>query len=180
MEELVAVMDTVGSEVATVMAVLTPVPWAWCSRRQARTNRRADPGEHRGEVPQWAADHPFGTPREVADQLIDQVTERWGTEALVWIAVPSRAADERYRRWHARLQRSMASPARCRPTCGRCSTWTPGRCCDRFMCRRWSCIARSSRWSHSSRAATWPSTSRSRRAGRVGRHRPVAGASGRG
>jgi class 3 adenylate cyclase len=58
----------------------------------------------------WADDYAFGIPREVADQVVDRITEMWGTEALVWLAVPSRAADERYRRWHARLQRAMASP----------------------------------------------------------------------
>jgi pimeloyl-ACP methyl ester carboxylesterase len=109
-EELVAVMDTVGSEVATVMAVFDagPMGMVFAATKPERTAGLVLANTAARFL--WAADHRFGTPREVADQLIDQVTERWGTEALVWIAVPSRAADERYRRWHARLQRSMASP----------------------------------------------------------------------
>src|SRR5439155_550240 len=39
-----------------------------------------------------------------------QMSELWGTEALVWFLVPSRAGDERFRRWHASPQRAMTSP----------------------------------------------------------------------
>ena len=109
-EELVAVMDTVGSEVATVMAVFDagPLGMVFAATKPERTAGLILANTAARFL--WAADDQFGTPREVADQLIDQITERWGTEELVWIAVPSRAADARYRRWHARLQRSMASP----------------------------------------------------------------------
>jgi class 3 adenylate cyclase len=109
-EDLVAVMDAVGSEAATVMAVFDagPLGMVFAATKPERTAGLIL--ANTGARFLWAADHPFGMPREVADQLIEQVTELWGTEALVWIAVPSRAADERYRRWHARLQRSMASP----------------------------------------------------------------------
>jgi class 3 adenylate cyclase len=110
-EELVAVMDAVGSEVATVMAVFDagPLGMVFAATKPERTAGLILANTAARFL--WADDHPFGTPREVADQLIEQVTELWGTEALVWIAVPSRAADERYRRWHARLQRAMASPS---------------------------------------------------------------------
>jgi pimeloyl-ACP methyl ester carboxylesterase len=110
-EELVAVMDAVGSEVATVMAVFDagPLGMVFAATKPERTAGLILANTAARFL--WADDHPFGTPREVADQLIEQVAELWGTEALVWIAVPSRAADERYRRWHARLQRAMASPS---------------------------------------------------------------------
>jgi len=103
-------MDTVGSEVATVMAVFDagPLGLVFAATKPERTAGLILANTAARFL--WAADYRFGTPREVADQLIDQITERWGTEELVWIAVPSRAADARYRRWHARLQRSMASP----------------------------------------------------------------------
>ena len=109
-EDLVAVMDAVRSKVATVMAVFDagPMGMVFAATKPERTAGLILANTAARFL--WAADHPFGMPREVADQLIDQVTDLWGTEALVWIAVPSRAADERYRRWHARLQRSMASP----------------------------------------------------------------------
>ena len=110
-EELVAVMDAVGSEVATVMAVFDagPLGMVFAATKPERTAGLILANTAARFL--WADDHPFGMPREVADQLIEQVTELWGTEALVWIAVPSRATDERYRRWHARLQRAMASPS---------------------------------------------------------------------
>ena len=110
-EDLVAVMDAVGSEAATVMAVFDagPLGMVFAATKPERTTGLILANTAARFL--WAADHPFGMPREVADQLVEQVTELWGTEALVWMAVPSRAADERYRRWHARLQRSMASPS---------------------------------------------------------------------
>jgi class 3 adenylate cyclase len=36
--------------------------------------------------------------------------ESWGTEELVRWLVPSRADDQRFRRWHAKLQRATTSP----------------------------------------------------------------------
>jgi pimeloyl-ACP methyl ester carboxylesterase len=59
-----------------------------------------------------AADHyPIGIPREVAEALVAQVEQAWGTEALASMQVPSRAGDQRFRRWIAKLQRTMASPS---------------------------------------------------------------------
>jgi len=58
----------------------------------------------------YAPDYPFGTPQEVADELVAVMSDLWGTEAMAQMIVPSRANDERFRRWHARYQRSMTSP----------------------------------------------------------------------
>jgi class 3 adenylate cyclase len=103
-------MDAVASERATVMAVYDagPMGMLFAATKPERTAGLILANTSARAL--FADDYVFGTPRDVADQLIDRMTEMWGTEALVWMAVPSRAGDERYRRWHARLQRAMASP----------------------------------------------------------------------
>jgi class 3 adenylate cyclase len=109
-EELVVVMDAVASERATVMAVYDagPMGMLFAATKPERTAGLILANTSARAL--FADDYGFGMPRDVADQLIDRMTEIWGTEALVWVVVPSRAADDRYRRWHARLQRAMASP----------------------------------------------------------------------
>ena len=57
-----------------------------------------------------ADDYPIGVPREVADALLAQLDQLWGTEAMAQLMVPSRANDERFRRWLAKAARSAASP----------------------------------------------------------------------
>jgi hypothetical protein len=49
-------------------------------------------------------------PTEVAEALVAQFEELWGTEAMAAMLVPSRAGDERFRRWLAKLVRTGASP----------------------------------------------------------------------
>jgi class 3 adenylate cyclase len=56
-----------------------------------------------------AEDYPIGVPAEVAEALVDQLDQLWGTEAMV-LQVPSRAGDERFRRWIAKAQRTVGSP----------------------------------------------------------------------
>jgi pimeloyl-ACP methyl ester carboxylesterase len=152
-------MDAVGSKAATVMAVFDagPLGMVFAATKPERTAGLILANTARFL---WAADHRFGTPREVADQLIDQVTERWGTEDLVWIAVPSRAVDERYRRWHARLQRSMASPGAVQAYLRALFDMDARAVLGSIHVPTLSCIARSSQWSRWNRAATSPRPSR--------------------
>jgi class 3 adenylate cyclase len=55
-------------------------------------------------------DYPIGAPAEVADAILAQFDQLWGSEALAGILMPSRAGDERFLRWFAKLQRTGASP----------------------------------------------------------------------
>jgi pimeloyl-ACP methyl ester carboxylesterase len=57
-----------------------------------------------------ADDYPIGLPPEAAEAIVARTEELWGTEAYTGIFAPSRADDEWFRRWSARLQRAMASP----------------------------------------------------------------------
>ncbi len=57
-----------------------------------------------------ADDYPIGIPPEAAAALLDQVDQLWGTEAMAQLTVPSRAEDARFRRWYAKFVRSAVSP----------------------------------------------------------------------
>jgi class 3 adenylate cyclase len=57
-----------------------------------------------------ADDYPIGVPAEVAEALLAQFDQLWGTEAMSAMQAPSRAGDQRFRRWLARFQRTIASP----------------------------------------------------------------------
>src|SRR6266536_5226725 len=57
-----------------------------------------------------ADDDPIGIPRESAEALLGQLDQLCGTEAMAQLTAPSRADDERFGRWFAKLLRSTASP----------------------------------------------------------------------
>ena len=108
--EVVAVMDSVGSEQATVMGLFDAGPMAAMfvatkpERAEALILANTSARILRTE------DYPIGAPLERAEQAVDEVVETWGTENQAWMQVPSRASDERFRRWFARYTRSIASP----------------------------------------------------------------------
>jgi class 3 adenylate cyclase len=55
-------------------------------------------------------DYPIGLPPERVEAIISRAEDTWGTAEPITAAIPSRSGDERFRRWVARMQRSMASP----------------------------------------------------------------------
>ena len=57
-----------------------------------------------------AEDYPAGHPPEVADVVLETVTEAWGSERAADLFAPSLAADEPFRRWYARFQRGACTP----------------------------------------------------------------------
>jgi class 3 adenylate cyclase len=60
-------------------------------------------------------DYPIGVPAEAAEALLTQFDQLWGTEAMAAMQVPSRAGDERFRRWYAKMLRTGASPRAAQP-----------------------------------------------------------------
>jgi class 3 adenylate cyclase/alpha-beta hydrolase superfamily lysophospholipase len=110
-EELAAVLDEVGSERVALMAQLDGGPLAlfFAATRPERVSALV----LSNTTARFAAadDYPIGIPREVAEALVVQVEQAWGTEALASMQVPSRADDPRFRRWLAKLQRAMAGPS---------------------------------------------------------------------
>jgi class 3 adenylate cyclase len=110
-EEVAAVMDAAGSRRAALMATTAeagPMALFFAATRPERTSALVLGNASARYVA--ADDYPIGIPPERADAIISRVEDTWGTAEPINTAIPSRAGDERFRRWAARLQRSMASP----------------------------------------------------------------------
>jgi class 3 adenylate cyclase len=108
-EDLVAVLDEIGSDQAAIMAQLDASPMAifFAGTRPERTSALI----LANASAKYTAtdDYPIGVPPDVAEALVAQLDQLWGTEAMV-LQVPSRAGDERFRRWIAKAQRTVGSP----------------------------------------------------------------------
>jgi class 3 adenylate cyclase len=109
-EELAAVLDEVGSERAAILGGLDAGPMGIYAAATKPERTSALILFNTTARFLAADDYPIGVPREVAEALLDQVDRLWGTEAMAQLTVPSRADDERFRRWIARAARSTASP----------------------------------------------------------------------
>jgi class 3 adenylate cyclase len=109
-EELAVILDEVGSERAAIMGAHDAGPTAlfFASTKPERTSALIL--AHTSARYTAADDYPIGIPTEVAEALLAQIDQLWGTEALVAMMVPSRAGDERFRRWFAKWLRTAASP----------------------------------------------------------------------
>jgi class 3 adenylate cyclase len=110
-EELAVVLDEVGSDRVALLAQLDGGPLAlfFAATRPERTSALVLSNTTARFMA--ADDYPIGIPRGVAEALVAQVEQAWGTEQLVSMQVPSRADDQRFRRWAAKLARSIASPS---------------------------------------------------------------------
>jgi class 3 adenylate cyclase len=109
-EELAVVLDEVGSERAAILAEADAGPTAlfFASSRPERTSALIL--VHTTAKYLAADDYPIGMPPDIAEALLDQVDELWGTEAMVAIVAPSRLGDERFGRWFAKMLRTGATP----------------------------------------------------------------------
>jgi class 3 adenylate cyclase len=109
-EELTAVLDAAEAERAAILAMFDVGPMA-ISFAATRLQRTAALILANTSARHLAADdYPIGIPPEAAEAMRAGMEAYWGTEELVRLLVPSRADDERFRRWHAKLQRATASP----------------------------------------------------------------------
>jgi class 3 adenylate cyclase len=109
-DELAAVLDELGSQRTAIMASLDIGPMAlfFAATRPERTSALVL--VHSSAKWVAADDYPIGVPPEVVEALLDQISRLWGTEDLAALFFPSRAGDERFRRWQAKVQRTSASP----------------------------------------------------------------------
>lgn len=109
-QDLTAVLDEVGSEQAALLAQLDAGPMAlfFAGTRPERT--RALILANAAAKFQATDDYPIGVRPEVAEALLAQFDQLWGTEAMAAMFAPSRAGDQRFCRWFARYQRAVASP----------------------------------------------------------------------
>jgi pimeloyl-ACP methyl ester carboxylesterase len=110
-EELIAVMDTVGSQRAALLVTgpqASAMALFFAATRAERTTALILVDATARYLA--ADDYPIGLPPEAAEAIVARTEELWGTEAYTGIFAPSRADDEWFWRWSARLQRAMASP----------------------------------------------------------------------
>jgi class 3 adenylate cyclase len=109
-EELATVLDEVGSASAAIVVGVDAGPMAmyFAATKPQRTSALI---LFTTSAKYLAADdYPIGIPREVAEALLGQVDQLWGTEAMAQLVISSRASDQRFCRWFAKLTRSAASP----------------------------------------------------------------------
>jgi class 3 adenylate cyclase len=109
-QELAVVLDEVGSARAALLAEADVGPTAlfFAGTRPERTTALIL--VHTSAKFGAADDYPIGIPADVAQALLAQIDQLWGTEAMVTMVAPSRADDPRFRRWFAKLLGSAASP----------------------------------------------------------------------
>jgi pimeloyl-ACP methyl ester carboxylesterase len=109
-EELAAVLEEVGSERAALLAEVNAGPTAIISAATRPQRVRALLLSHATARFVAADDYPIGLPAEVAEAMAAQTDQVWGTEAMVATMAPSRAGDDRFRRWLGKMVRAGASP----------------------------------------------------------------------
>jgi class 3 adenylate cyclase len=110
-EETLAVMDTVGSERAAIMAGYDAGPMAMLLSATRPERVSALVLSNTTARPLFAPDYPIGLDPDAADLLIGTFAETWGTEQQVAMFVPSRADDPRFLSWFAKMERMTISPA---------------------------------------------------------------------
>jgi class 3 adenylate cyclase len=111
MDDIVAVMDTVGSERAALLGWSEgAIP---CATFAATYPERATSLVMYGGLPRVleSDEHPWGIPAEVYDEWTATLMETWGQsgEAL-WLWAPGVAEEEEAKEWFARYMRLAASP----------------------------------------------------------------------
>jgi class 3 adenylate cyclase len=109
-QDLTAVLDEVDSEQTALLAQLDASPMAlfFAGTRPERTRALVLANATARFL--VADDYPIGAPAEVAEAFLAQLDQSWGTEAMAAMFAPSRAGDQRFCRWLARFQRTIASP----------------------------------------------------------------------
>jgi pimeloyl-ACP methyl ester carboxylesterase len=109
-QDLAAVLDEVGSQQAALLAQVDASPMAIFFAGTKPDRTRALILANATARYLAADDYPIGVPAEAAEAVLAQLDQLWGTEAMVTMQAPSRAGDQRFRRWLARFQRTIASP----------------------------------------------------------------------
>jgi pimeloyl-ACP methyl ester carboxylesterase len=112
-EELAAVLDAVGSQQTAILAELDAAAIFFAGTRPERTSALIL--VHTTAKYVASHDYPIGVPPKVAEALLAQFDQLWGTEAMAAMLVPSRAGDARFRRWLAKVQRTSVSPRAAQP-----------------------------------------------------------------
>jgi class 3 adenylate cyclase len=111
MDDVRGVMDTVGSERATILGISEggPMSALFAATYPKRTTALVLYGSFARVA--WAADYPWGRTRDEFEARISAIRNAWGTGTLWASMAPGLAKDEAYRAWCAMVERQGASPA---------------------------------------------------------------------
>jgi pimeloyl-ACP methyl ester carboxylesterase len=111
MDDLRAVLDTVGSTRASLVGHGFGgfIPMLFAATYPERTDALILIDAYARAL--WDEDYAFGWSHEMIEDIIDATGRAFGTASGVPIFAPSRAHDERFRRWHARYERMSMSQA---------------------------------------------------------------------
>lgn len=109
-DDLLVVMDAVGSERAAVFGHLDAGPMAMLFAATYPDRTSALVLGNTGARFLLGDDYPQGLTREFVDAYLRFVEEKWGAEEFAAAVSPSVAADAAARRWFAKYMRASASP----------------------------------------------------------------------
>jgi pimeloyl-ACP methyl ester carboxylesterase len=123
-QDLTAVLDAVGSEQAALLAQLDASPMAlfFAGTRPERT--RALVLANAAAKFLAADDYPIGVPAEVAEALLGQFDQLWGTEAMAAVFAPAAPATRASAAGWRGSSAPSPVPGRSRRSCAPASRWT--------------------------------------------------------
>lgn len=110
MEDLTAVMDTVGIARAVIIGALDAGASAlmFAATQPDRTAGLVLINGSARVI--QGPDYRIGHPPEQADSLLQMLKENWGTPEMSALLYPERAGDDHFVHWFAKYQRASASP----------------------------------------------------------------------
>jgi class 3 adenylate cyclase len=111
MDDLIAVMDAVGSERVAIVGTLEGGPMAtmFAATHPDRVSALVLYATFARAT--WAPGYEFAWPAEVRDAHMAELVEHWGEGRVVAGVAPSEASDPGFMEWGGRLERLAASPS---------------------------------------------------------------------
>jgi len=109
-QDLLAVLDATGAQAPVLAGVVDagPLILKFVERHPQRCSGLVMACTT-ARLPQ-AKDYPQGHSPEASRQLLQMMTEKWGSEEFAALWIPSQANNPALMRWYAKFQRAMASP----------------------------------------------------------------------
>jgi class 3 adenylate cyclase len=118
MDDLIAVMDAVGSERVAIVGTLEGGPMAatFAATHPDRVSALVLYATFARAT--WAPGYEFAWPADVRDEHMAEIVEHWGEGRVVAGVAPSEASDPGFMEWGGRLERLAASPSTIRRLMG--------------------------------------------------------------
>ncbi len=109
-EDIAAVLDAVGSEQAALFGEMDagPICVLYAASHPERT--RALILGNTSARSLVDDDYPIGHAPELLDSMVTILEQTWGSPELIRISIPSRADDDEFLRWAAKVRRASATP----------------------------------------------------------------------